>query len=200
LTSIAIKKAITTSNTPIYRVSGHHRDQNGRQCEHQAEQGGHIFTENNNELTGTAFTKPLAQASTMPLLVYFAHTTPQGDGLGNDGKNQHTDCDHGLLDRLRVQVFVHTFVNRKHATHAEQDDRHQERPEIDTLAKTQWVVIVRGASCLAQSQQQKKLVSGICQRVNGFRQHRTGAGNEGGNTFRHGDRKIGAKCKKYRLD
>ena len=92
--------------------------------------------------------------------------------------------------------LVHALVDRKHAADAEQQDRHQERPEVQRAAPAQRKLVRGRALGLADAQQQQPLVAAVGQRMHRLGQHRAGAGDEGGHQLGQEDGEVGAQGEK----
>jgi hypothetical protein len=112
-----------------------------------------------------------------------------------DGEDQYADGHPGVAQRNRVQQLVHALVDGKHAADAEQDHRHQEGPEVNTLAKSQRVIDGWQFACLAEAEYQQQLVTGIRHRVDGLRQHGPRPRNHGRHTLGHGNGGVGKQGK-----
>ena len=71
------------------------RRNDGSQCKHQAEQGGYVLAEHDDQCTTAALTEPLEKAAPVSLLVDLTHASPQRDTLRDNGKYQHPHGDPG---------------------------------------------------------------------------------------------------------
>jgi hypothetical protein len=93
----------------------------------------------------------------------------------------------GLLDMPPALEDRHARADR------EDQDRDDERPEIQLAAIAERVRLVGGALGLFLPVEQQHLVAAVDHRVEAFGQHRRRSGHPGGDEFRHADPEIGGE-------
>jgi hypothetical protein len=81
----------------------------------------------------------------------------------------------------------------------EDEQRDEERPEVEFLAITEGVGFVGGLFAQVQAQNEQGSVTGIHQRVNGFREHGGGSAEKESRKLRGGDREISEHRGDYSL-
>jgi len=92
---------------------------------------------------------------------------------------------------VRVDELVDAFVDGEEATHAEQNEGHDEAPEEPLAAEAEGVLLGRLAPGPAAAEEQQALVAGVGDRVDPFGQHRRRAGDGEGHELGQGDPEVG---------
>ena len=92
---------------------------------------------------------------------------------------------------------MNAFVDGKQATHTEEHERHNKRPEINLLAMSERMFHFRSLLGFFQTQKQQSLIAAIGIGVNGLGQHRARTGDDCRNGFGDGNPQISQQGKKY---
>jgi hypothetical protein len=95
---------------------------------------------------------------------------------------------------LGLMQFVPPLVNGEQPAEREQQNRHQEGPEIDDIAVAERMFLVRFPFRFLHAAQQQHLVAAIGGRMNRLCQHRARTGHGRGRAFRNQDAGVGAEC------
>ena len=98
--------------------------------------------------------------------------------------------DPELLDLVRVAELVDALVEREQAAHAEQHQRHHERPEVALGAVAERVRVVGGTLAAATAEHEQALVAGVGEAVPGFGQQAGRTGEEEADELGDGDAEV----------
>jgi len=176
------------------------REQDRREGERQAEQGGQVLAQDHHQLALPALAEPLPQAAAALHLGDFVQAGAQRDGLGGQPEHQDADRHPGIAEALGLVQLVPAFVEREQAAEREQHQRDDERPEEHRLAPAQGVVGGGRAFGLLQAPQQEHLVAAVGIGVDRLGQHRARAGEDRRGGLGGGDRQVRAQRIQDRAD
>ena len=101
----------------------------------------------------------------------------QRERLEHDRNTKHSESHNRGSERLRVHDALDAFVARERAADDEQHHGNKERVEVTLSPEAKWVLLCPGTPRPGAAEQQQDLITGVGDRVNGFRQERRGAGD-----------------------
>ena len=101
---------------------------------------------------------------------------------------------HAEVVRLvRVGEFLDALVERKQAAHAEQDEGHDERPEVPLAPVTEGVPLVGGPLAPLAPEQEQRLVARVGKGMPGLGEHAARSGEGKADELGDGDSEVGAE-------
>ena len=104
-----------------------------------------------------------------------------------------TSATIGLLTRLVMQQPMHALVHRKRAADEEQQQRDDQRIEIDLAPRAERMQRIGGRLRALQAEQQQQLVAAIGGGMDRLGEHRAGAGERGRAELADGDAEVGGE-------
>ena len=173
--------------------AGEMLEQQGGHGDGQADEGGGVLEEDHHQLGFFRLVQVGDQPGLPALDVDLLEGHAQGDGLGDDGDAQDQQGDRQVGHRGRVAQLVHPLVDGEDGAAGEQDDGHDEGPEIGLAGKAEGVKLVGLLGGLLDADEQQHLVQGVGGGVDGLGQHGRRGGEQGHDELDQGDEQVGAE-------
>src|SRR4051812_7464101 len=86
--------------------------------------------------------------------------------------------------------MYYAFPDGHSAANREDADRDDQRPEVNLLAVSKWVVRIGGTLAFSHPHQQQHFIAAIDDRVDCFREHRRAARDSRSNKLTHGNSDV----------
>jgi len=118
----------------IHRIAGQHRQQHRDERNRETEQCRDILAGHDQQIGLARLAKPAPQALVRMRLANLLERTPQRQRFEHHRHTEHRQRDKRKLQRLAGDQSVDAFINGKRAADKEQQQRDQQRVEIDFAA------------------------------------------------------------------
>ena len=124
-------------------------------------------------------------------MVGLLHGGAQRERLQDDREAEDAERDPCTVDLVRVAHLLNAFVEREEATHTEQHEGDDERPEVALGPVPERVGAVGGTPATLGPEQEQTLVTGVGDAVAGLGEEAGRPGEDEPDELRDGNAKVG---------
>ena len=172
------------------RVAGPRREHERGEREPQADHRRGVLAEHDHQIAVLGRAQVREERGRAPPRVDLPHVAEPRPALERERQQQDHERQRDALDRARRAQLRDALVDREHAAAEEQQQRDDERVEVQRAAVAERVRRVGGAPGLAHAAQQEQLVAAVRARVQRLREHRARAADRRRDALGHRDQHV----------